>query len=280
MCSPKVMAAVNAELSRRGALGAAAAALAAGAFGARGHAVAAAARQDGLALGNYTKILDLSQTISAETPMFPGAAAPIIEETVNVKDNGYYGNTYTFWEHTGTHMDAPAHFIADGMFANELPVERLVAPLAIIDISAKAAKDPDAQVTPDDLVAWEKANGQIPAGALVAMNSGWAAKIGDAKAYINLDDKDVQHYPGFHPDAAKWLVEERDITGIGVDTLSLDYGASADFATHVTVLGAGRFGIENLANLPELPAVGGLVVVGGPKHAKASGGPSRVIAFY
>lgn len=278
MCSPKVMAAVNAELTRRGALGAAAAALAAGAFGVRGHA--AAARQDGLSLGSYTKILDLSHTISADTPMFPGAAAPIIEETVNVADDGYFGNTYTFWEHTGTHMDAPAHFIADGAFAEDIPVERLVAPLAILDISEKAAKDPDAQVTPDDLVAWEKANGQFPAGAFVAMNSGWAAKIGDPKAYINLDGSDVQHYPGFHPDAATWLVEERDIVGIGVDTLSQDFGASTDFATHVVILGAGKYGIENLANLGELPAAGGLVIIGGPKHAKASGGPSRVLAFY
>jgi kynurenine formamidase len=150
----------------------------------------------------------------------------------------------------------------------------------VIDISGRAASDPDAQLTPDDIIAWESANGPLPAGVLVAMHSGWESRVTDPAAYINMDDAGVQHYPGIHPDAAALLIEERDIAGVGVDTLSIDFGASTDFGTHLTVLPAGKYGLENLANLANVPPAGAMLVVGGPKHLRASGGPSRVMAFY
>ena len=296
MCSPVIMQKVRDEMSRRrflGRVGGAGAVTALGvvALGPRGAAfqgeatpgavaVATPVGPSPLALCNFTNILDLTHTASPEFPMYPGAQQMVINVIETVEGSGFYKNELIFDEHTGTHMDAPAHFDTDGVTADRLPVERFVAPLAVIDISERAAGDPDTRVMPDDILAWESANGPLPAGAFVAMNSGWETRLSDPSSYINQDASGTQHYPGFHPDAAALLVEERDIVGIGVDTLSLDFGASEDFQTHLTVLRAGKYGIENLASLAQVPVSGATVIVGGPKHTKASGGPSRVYALY
>lgn len=277
------MSVVRSRLSRRGVLGAGAA-LAAGALAAQPararQATPVAAGSGTIALGAATTILDLSHVITADFPMFPGANGPVFETLKSIEQDGYYGQQVTMWEHTGTHMDAPGHFIAGGATAELLPVERLVAPLAVIDISERAAADPDAQLMPDDVLAWEQANGPLPAGALVAMRSGWDVRVGDPAAYLNADGDGVLHFPGIHPDTSAFLIEERDITGVGVDTISIDFGASADFGTHLTVLGAGKYGLESLAGLAGAPAAGAMLIVGGPKHAAASGGPSRVFAVF
>jgi kynurenine formamidase len=231
-------------------------------------------------LAGFTAMVDLTHVVSPAFPVYPGTGQMEIESARTIADDGYYSVKLTFNEHTGTHMDAPAHFAADGLTAELLPIERLVAPLAVIDISARAASDPDAQLTPDDILAWESANGPLPTGAFVAMYSGWEVRLPDAEAFINADAGGVQHYPGIHPEAAVLLVEERDIVGVGVDTLSQDFGASTDFATHVTILGAGKYGVEGIANLGSVPPSGATVIVGGPKHVQASGGPSRLLAFF
>lgn len=277
------MSVVRSRLSRRGVLGAGAA-LVAGALAAQPararQATPVAAGSGTIALGAATTILDLSHVITADFPMFPGANGPVFETLKSIEQDGYYGQQVTMWEHTGTHMDAPGHFIAGGATAELLPVERLVAPLAVIDISERAAADPDAQLMPDDVLAWEQANGPLPAGALVAMRSGWDVRVGDPAAYLNADGDGVLHFPGIHPDTSAFLIEERDITGVGVDTISIDFGASTDFGTHLTVLGAGKYGLESLAGLAGAPAAGAMLIVGGPKHAAASGGPSRVFAVF
>jgi len=174
-------------------------------------------------------------------------------------------------------MDAPFHFSMEDT-ADTIPVENLVGALAVVDIRAKAEENPDAQVTPDDLKAWEEANGELPAGVIVAMNSGWDEFVNSEK-FRNADDDGGMHFPGFHLEAVQFLLEERDAKGIMVDTLSLDYGPSADFAVHYEWLPSNRWGIECAANLGNLPAVGATVIVGGPKIAGATGGPSRVIAL-
>jgi kynurenine formamidase len=230
------------------------------------------------AFGPFTTVTDLSHVWGPDFPVYAGASQPVFETLAQVNPDGFYKMLLTFDEHTGTHMDAPAHFTDGGTTADLLPLANFFAPLVIVDISARAEMDSDAQGTPDDITAWEAANGPIPAGAFVALYSGWEARLSDPASFVNLDDAGVQHYPGWHGEAAALLVGERDIVGAGVDTLSLDYGPSADFASHLTFLPAGKYGIENLANLGTLPPVGATIIVGGPKHLGASGGPTRAFA--
>jgi kynurenine formamidase len=227
-----------------------------------------------------TTVLDLTYTFSPDFPVWPGNAPLTITPIANVPEDGFFANDIFFTEHTATHMDAPAHFIADGLTVDLVPVQQLIAPLVVIDISAAAAADPDAGVTVDDITAWETANGPLPDGAFVAMFSNWGAKSGDPTAYVNLDADGVQHYPGFTPDASAFLVSERNISGAGVDTLSMDPGNSADFASHVNFLGASKFGVENLANLEQIPTTGAYIFVGAPKTQAGSGGPCRAIAVW
>jgi kynurenine formamidase len=161
---------------------------------------------------------------------------------------------------------------------NEIPVGNLVVPLCVIDIAAKAEGDADAQVTPDDLKAWIAANGPIPDRACVAMHSGWAGKVTD-EGFRNVGADGKMHFPGFHVEAAKMLMEETGAVAIAVDTLSLDHGISGDFATHYAWLPSNRYGIECLAGLGNVPASGATLVVGAPNHRGGSGGPARIFAM-
>jgi kynurenine formamidase len=286
MCSPLVMENVRTGISRRrvvSIMGASVAAGIAAQFPAAAQQATPVSTGPGalnLSLGSYTQVQDLTHTITPETPVFPGNPQPVIEPLRTFEQDGYYANKLTFAEHTGTHMDAPAHIVEGAAFANELPVHQFFAPLAVVDISERAASDPDAQVMPDDLLNWESEHGPLPAGAFVAMNSGWDARIGDPASFINLGEDEVLHFPGFHPDAAAFLIAERDITGIGVDTLSLDFGPAKQFVTHVTILQEGKYGLEGLAALASVPPAGAAIIVGGPKVVIGSGGPSRVMALF
>ena len=141
----------------------------------------------------------------------------------------------------------------------------------------RSAEDADTQVTPDDIRSWISTNGDIPNGACVAMHSGWAPKV-DTDDFRNFDGT-AQHYPGFHIEAAEMLIEQTGARSLAVDTLSLDHGISANFATHYAWLPTGRFGIENIAGLDRVPAAGATLVIGAPKHAGGSGGPARIFAL-
>jgi kynurenine formamidase len=157
----------------------------------------------------------------------------------------------------------------------------LVGPAAVLDISAAANENADAMATVDDIMAWEEANGTIPEGAFVLLYSGWAEVLLDrgAEAFSGTDADGGLHFPGFSPEAAAFLVEERSIKGVGTDTLSLDHGPSATFDVHYTVLGAGLLGIENLNNLAAIKDTVATVVLGVPKYEAGSGGPLRVLAM-
>lgn len=262
-------------LSRRGffraSAGAGAALAAGGGLGAALAPVPASAQAAG-------KMADMTHTLSADFPTFFGQQQFWDEQKFNWAEHKFNLKEIRVNEHTGTHMDAPLHFSENGMSVDEIPVEKLIVPLAVIDIRAKAAESADAQVTPDDIKAWIAANGDLPAGACVAMNSGWDKLVADPK-FRNADDKGTMHFPGFHLEAAKMLMEEADVAGIAVDTLSLDFGQSPDFATHYAWLPSGRWGLECIANLDLVPAKGATLVVGAPKHKGGTGGPARVFTL-
>lgn len=286
MCSPKIMQLVNEKVekqrqsggfSRRNFLkmGAGAAAAATGLALPRATANASTLfRQDMMG-----QVIDLSHVFGTEIPTYTPGEAPTREAMVTVEENGFYIQRWNMFEHAGTHMDAPAHFAADGETVDNLSPDQFIAPIVVVDISAKAEDDADAMLTAEDLAAWEADNGEIPEGALVCMYSGWDSRWGDMESFRNADDEGVQHYPGFSGDAAAFLLEERDIVGIGVDTLSLDIGASSTFDVHLSILPAGKYGLENLANLGELVGQSATAMVGIPRYEAGSGGPCRVLAM-
>ncbi|QBX99767.1 cyclase family protein [Rhodophyticola sp. CCM32] len=222
-------------------------------------------------------VFDMTHMMDETFPTYFGEPGISYDQVFNFADNGFNLNVLTVNEHTGTHIDAPLHFSADGLSVDEIPVENLVCPLCVVDIAARAAEDADAQVTPDDLSTWIAANGEIPEGACVAMHSGWGPKV-QTEAFRNADGEGVMHFPGFHIEATQMLLE----TGAGaiaVDTLSLDHGPSGDFATHYAWLPSNRFGIECLAGLDQMPASGATLVVGAPKTGRGTGGPARIFGM-
>ena len=202
------------------------------------------------------KVVDLTHTLDGDFPTFDGKPGILFTENVN--------------------FDASLHFSKDGTSVAELDPQNLICPLCIIDIKAKAADEPNSMVEPEDIEAYVSAHGDIPQGACVAMNSGWQDKLGDASYRNNADGNFA--FPGFSK-AATDMLAEMGAASIGVDTLSLDPGNSADFAVHYSWLPGGRFGIENLANLDQLPASGATMFIGAPKHRNGTGGPARVMAM-
>ena len=240
-------------------------------------AAATATAAPALAAG-YTGVMDLTHELHHDFPTYFGKPGITLNPVFDFADNGFNLFELTLNEHTGTHIDAPLHFSADGQSVAQIPVENLIAPLAIVDIRERAASDPDTRLTPDDLKAWIAANGPLPERCCVAMNSGRDAHVNGDK-FCGADAEGKQHYPGFHVEAAQMLLEESTAIGIASDTLSLDHGISADFVTHYAWLPTNRWGLENLATLGDLPAVGATLIVGAPKWRGGSGGPSRIMAL-
>ena len=268
MCVPGCLE----TLGRRQMIGGAGLALAAGAAS----VLAPRARAD--EPRSFSRVVDLTHAMGPDFPTYLGGSNLAMETLVTLAKDGYNMKRWLLVEHTGTHMDAPIHFGDGVQSADQIPVEHLVVPLVVVDIRAKAQENADAELTPDDLQAFEAEHGPIPAGACVAMLSGWDARASGPE-FRNVDGDGVMHFPGFYVEAAQYLMSERNAVGIAVDTLSLDYGKSADFATHYAWLPTNRWGLEAVANLAELPPVGATLVVGGPKIKGATGGPSRVLAL-
>ncbi|MEL7163979.1 MAG: cyclase family protein [Pseudomonadota bacterium] len=223
-------------------------------------------------------VVDMTHVYDDAFPTYFGAPGITSDQPFNFAEHGFNLFNLSVNEHTGTHIDAPLHFSADGASVDELPVSSLVVPLCVVDIAARAEADPDAQVTPDDLRAWIAENGDIPDGACIAMHSGWAGKTG-GDGYRNVSADEKMHFPGFHIEATQMLLEETGAVAMAVDTLSLDHGPSETFATHYAWLPAGRYGIENLAGLDQVPAAGATLVVGAPTHRGGTGGPARIFAM-
>lgn len=226
------------------------------------------------------RIADLTHRLVRTFPSFFGPQV-VFDEIVNDFDtSGFFSKRWTLEEHIGTHIDTPGHFDEGNLLVDQIGPENLVAPIVVIDITAKAVEDPNAMVTPADLVAFERRHGRIPDRALVCMNSAWSEKVDDGDAFRGGAGFPDLNFPGFSFDATDWLVSRRNPVGIGVDTMSLDPGNSADFAVHVEFLATGRYGIESLANLDRIPPRGALAFVGPVPWEDGSGAPCRVFAAW
>ena len=223
------------------------------------------------------RMVDLTHVLHRDMPFWPGTAPFVIERLADY-DKGYRMHRFSLWENIGTHIDAPAHFIEGGASVNELGLNDLVAPVAVINVQDRVALDPDYQLSVQDVLTWEERNGQVRPGSLVVMNTGWYKKFSDPEAYVNQDEQGVLHFPGFSVAAAELLVE-RDVAGIGIDTLSLDPGNDLSFPVHRIILGAGKFQVENLNNLDALPAAGAVAVIGVLPVKDASQAQARIFAF-
>ncbi|MCM2454049.1 cyclase family protein [Rhizobium sp. CG4] len=225
-----------------------------------------------------SSVTDMTHELHEDFPTFFGEQQFFKDQKFNYAEHKFNLFELRVNEHTGTHVDAPLHFSENGTSVAEIPVGNLVVPLAVIDIREKAASNPDAEVTPDDIKAWISKNGDLPENACVAMLSGWQQHLGTDK-FRNADGEGKMHFPGFHVEAAKYLLEESKAAGIAVDTLSLDFGKSPDFATHYAWLPENRWGLEGIANLDKVPVKGATLVVGAPKHRGGTGGPARVFTL-
>ena len=233
---------------------------------------------EGISSGK-TRVLDLSYAINDKLVPWPGDEK-FFEAKVNatIEKNGYFTRSFWMLEHYGTHLDAPAHFPPGKATVDQIPAKQLMGPAVVLDVRAEGAKDADFQLTAASVEEWEKRHRRIPEGAIVLLRTGWASRWPDPQRYRNQDAQGKMHFPGFSAGAAKLLIE-RKVSGLGCDTMSIDYGASGDFAVHHLALGAGLYHLENLADLTELPESGAFLIAAPIKLEGGSGGPVRVFAL-
>jgi kynurenine formamidase len=226
-----------------------------------------------------TRVLDLSYAISEKLVPWPGDEK-WFEAKVNatVEKNGYFTRSFWMLEHYGTHLDAPAHFPPGKATVDQIPVKQLFGPAVVLDARTDSARDADYQLPAARIEEWEKRHGRIREGSIVLLRTGWSSRWPDAQRYRNQDAQGKMHFPGFSAEAAKLLIE-RKASGLGCDTMSIDFGASGDFAVHHLALGAGLYHLENLADLSELPEAGAFLVVAPIKLEGGSGGAVRVFAL-
>ena len=235
--------------------------------------------------GSGGRWIDLSYAFSEETIYWPTEDGFRLDELAyGETEAGYFYSSYRIStaEHGGTHLDAPFHFSRDGMSTEEIPLDRLIAPAVVVDVSARAT--PDYRIDVADLEGWERAHGRIPDGAILLLRTGWGERWPDRLKYLGTERTGPEavaelHFPGIHPEAARWIIEERDVAAVGIDTPSIDYGQSSGFEAHVIIYGANIPGFENVANLSQLPAEGAFVVALPMKVTGGSGGPLRIVAF-
>jgi kynurenine formamidase len=239
------------------------------------------------------RVVDLTQLLGPETPVielppiFANSPAMTIEVVSQFDERGpgWYWNTIRLGEHTGTHFDAPIHWITGKDLPNNatdtIPAGKFVGPACVIDVSAESAADADFLLTPEALLAWEAEHGRIPAGAWVFLRTDWSKRT-DPRDFFNADERGP-HTPGFHQATSALLANERDVLGVGVETVGTDAGQAGGFnppfPNHATMHGAGKFGLASLANLDQLPPTGAVVIAAPLKIEGGSGSPVRVLAI-
>lgn len=232
-------------------------------------------------LNIYGAVIDLTHNLNDHSPNWEGTAESPFQakELGDIDRDGYYSRVFTTQEHYGTHLDAPAHF-AKGMWTVEqIPAERLVRPLVVLDVRAKVNNNSDYEISVEDVADWESAYGPVPNGAVVMAYSGWDARWNSQKEFQNLGSDHLPHYPGYSVEAAKFLVKTHDVVGIGIDTMSVDIGATTKYPVHQFTSKESVYHLENVANLALAPPSGATVVVAPIKLENGSGGPARVLAL-
>lgn len=239
------------------------------------------------------RVVDLTQPLSPSTPVIelppifaasPGFSMQVISR-YDEAGPAWYWNTITLGEHTGTHFDAPVHWITGRALPNNtcdtIPAQQFIGPACVIDIAAAAAADPDYLVSRPELLAWEARFGRIPAGAWVLLRTDWSRRT-DPKDFFNVDAEGA-HTPGFHQEASALLAHERDVLGVGVETVGTDAGQAGrfepPFPNHSIMHGAGKLGLASLAHLDQLPPTGAVVIAAPLKIVDGSGSPVRVLAI-
>jgi kynurenine formamidase len=238
------------------------------------------------------EVVDLTAPLSSSTPTlqlppeFGQTATFELEEISAYDDRGpaWYWNNFRTGEHTGTHFDAPNHWVTGkgGDDVASVPASRLVAPAAVLDFSAEASADPDFLVEVDHVKAWESEHGALPTGGWLLVRTGWDARSQSQQEYLNADEQGP-HTPGLSPECAAWVAQESPVIGLGVETVGTDAGAAAGFdpmfPCHTLMHGAGKYGLTQLQNLAQLPPQGAVVVAGPLRIVGGSGSPARVLAL-
>jgi kynurenine formamidase len=230
------------------------------------------------------RFIDLSHTYDASTVYWPTSPSSFRLDTLAFGDQpgGYFYSSFAFStpEHGGTHLDAPIHFAAGRQTSDQIPLDRLIARAVVIDITQQANADRDYRLTAADVEAWEQTNGMVPANAIVLLRTGWSQRWPNRLEYLGDDTPGSAtnlHFPSYGADAARLLVEERQVGGLGADVASIDYGASTDFVVHRIAAARNVIGLENLTNLAELPATGAWIIALPVKIGGGSGGPLRAV---
>ena len=231
-----------------------------------------------------SKLVDLTHAFDDKAIYWPTAKSFTWEKESwgrNAQGDWYTAGRYSASEHGGTHLDAPIHFAEGKQTVDQIPIDKLVGPAIVIDVSAAVATDRDYRLSPADVSAWEAKHGRIPSGSIVLVHTGWGKFWGDKKAYLGTDkagDTSNLHFPGISKEAAA-LLAERKVDAVGLDTPSLDHGPSRDFAAHRAFAAANVYGLENVANLDRLPPIGATLIALPMKIKGGTGGPTRIIAI-
>ena len=230
-------------------------------------------------LPTHAKVIDLTQLLNDKTPTYGGETDEFKYHKLSTVDkDGYETGEFCMHEHFGTHLDAPIHFSHGAKTVDKLNPAELVLPLTVIDVRNETTNNPDYLLTVEKIKSIEK-TAQIADHSAVLLLTGWDKHYFVNGKYRNADSKGVMHFPGFSLEAAQYLIEHHDIRALGIDTLSIDYGPSEDFAVHKYILGKGLFMVENLTNLDQLPVTGAVGIFAPLKIEGGTGSPARVLAL-